>query len=81
MILLNYPIKNKDRLKFRKFIKKKLWTKKGNNIVSLGDILNYKIIIKNNDKEDYINDLIINENISEFVKYETRYGNKDIISI
>ena len=72
--------KTKDRLKFRKLYIEKTVNKFNNNIVLLGDILNYTIIIKNNHKEDYTNDLIINENISEFVQYKTHYENKDKIS-
>ena len=46
----------------------------------LGDILDYKIIIKNISKKDYKNDLIVMENLSQFITYEILYENKEIKS-
>ena len=54
--------------------------KKTDNIVSLGDILNYKLVIINYSKKDYTDDLIIKENISEFVEFITHYESKNVIS-
>ena len=51
-----------------------------NNIVELNDILNYKIIIKNLGKQDYLYDLIVTENLSEYVTYIAQQENKTIIS-
>ena len=72
--------KNIDRIKFKHLYIEKIVNKYANNIVEIGDILNYKIIIKNNWKNDYEYDLIVTENISEFVIYEIHYENKDNIS-
>ena len=49
-------------------------------IVEIGDILAYSIIIKNGGDLDYNQDLIIIENISQYVTYEAHYENKTIIS-
>ena len=48
--------------------------------MELGDVLNYKIIIKNRSKKDYEEDLIVTEFLSEYVEYESHYENKEIIS-
>ena len=44
--------------------------------MSIGDILNYKLIIKNYSKKDYIYDLVIKEYIPEFVEFESHYESK-----
>ena len=69
-----------DRLKFKRLYIEKLVDKNNNNIVELGDVLNYKIIIKNRSKKDYEEDLIVTEFLSEYVEYESHYENKEIIS-
>ena len=69
-----------DRLKFKLLYIEKLVDKNNNNIVELGDVLNYKIIIKNRSKKDYEEDLIVTEFLSEYVEYESHYENKEIIS-
>ena len=51
-----------------------------NNIVEIGDILNYTIIIKNKSEKNYSNDLIIIENLSPFVTF-LEYNKNDIIQI
>lgn len=51
-----------------------------NNIVELNDILNYKIIINNYGKQDYLDDLIVTENLSEFVTFIEHRENKADIS-
>ena len=69
-----------DRLKFKRLYSEQLIDKNKNNIVELGDVLNYKIIIKNRSKKDYEEDLIVTEFLSEYVEYESHYENKEIIS-
>ena len=69
-----------DRLKFKRLYIEKLVDKNNNNIVELGDVLNYKIIIKNRSKKYYEEDLIVTEFLSEYVEYESHYENKEIIS-
>jgi hypothetical protein len=72
--------KNLDRLKFKHLYIEKTVNKKIDNIVSLGDVLNYKLIIINYSKKDYTDDLIIKERIPEFVEFQSHYENKDIVS-
>ena len=71
--------KNIDRYKFKHLFIEKTVNKGNNNIVTIGDILNYKLIIKNYSKKDYIYDLIIKEYIPEFVDFESHYENKNNI--
>ena len=71
--------KNNDRRKFKHLFIEKLVNINNNNIVELGDILIYKIIIKNLSKNKYNNKLFVTENLSKFVTYETHYENKDNI--
>ena len=72
--------KNLDRLKFKHLYIEKTVNKKTDNIVSLGDILNYKLVIINYSKKDYTDDLIIKENIPEFDEFITHYESKNVIS-
>ena len=69
--------KNKDRSKFKRLFIEKTADKK---IVEKGNNLTYKIIIKNRGKEDYNEDLIVREKLSEFVTYNSHNVNKDIIN-
>ena len=78
--IINLSDKNIDRSqRFRHLYIEKIVNKNNNNIVEIGDILNYKIIIKNNYKQDYNYDLIITENLSKYVTYDIHYENKEII--
>ena len=70
--------KNKDRLKFKHLYIEKTVNKHIDNIVLLGDVLNYKLIIINYSKNDYKDDLIIKENIPEFVEFASHYETKDV---
>lgn len=72
--------RSKDRIKFKRLYIEKLVNKNNNNIVELGDILDYKIIIHNRSKKDYVEDLIVTEFLSEFVTYESHYENTEIKS-
>ena len=72
--------KNYDRIKFKHLYIEKTLNKKNNNIVLLGDVLNYKLTIINYSKEDYIYDLIIQENIPEFVEFKSHNENKIDVS-
>ena len=83
-ILNNQPIilpdKTLDRLnKFSHIYIEKTINKINNNIVEIGDILNYRIIIRNMGKKDY-NEIIVTEYISNYVKFENRYENRTDIS-
>ena len=77
--IIKLPNKNIDRMHFKHLYIAKIVNKNNNNIVELGDILNYKIIIKNLSKKDYDNDLIVNEYLSQYVNYEIHYESKNII--
>ena len=70
--------KNLYRIKFRHLYIEKLVNKKNFNIVEIGDILIYHIIVKNNWTEKYEEDLIVTENYSEFVTFQKNYENKNI---
>ena len=70
--------KNLDRLKFKHLYIEKTCNKHNNNIVILGSFIIYKIIIKNNYKNDYNDDLIVIENLSKFVTFHSSYQNKAI---
>jgi hypothetical protein len=72
--------KNIDRYKYPHLFIEKTVNKINNNIVVKGDILNYKLIIKNFSKKDYIYELIVKEYISELVEFESHYENKNDIS-
>ena len=76
--IIKLPNRNKDRIKFKHLYIEKI-VNINNNIVELGDILIYKIIIKNLSKDKYKNDLIVTENLSQFVEFETNYENKENI--
>ena len=53
--------------------------KKNSNIVEIGDILIYHIIVKNNFTEKYKEDIIVTEKYSEFVTFQTNYEyNKNV---
>ena len=79
--IINLTDKDIDRTKkFKRLYIEKIVNKYDRNTVILGDILNYKIIIRNMWKYDYNYDLIVTENISEFVTYESHIENKSVIS-
>ena len=69
-----------DRYKYPHSFIEKTVNKINNNIVIKGDILNYKLIIKNYSKKDYIYELIVKEYISELVEFESHHENKNDIS-
>ena len=58
----------------------KIVDKNTGSIVEIGDFLTYSIIVKNCGKEDYKEDLIVSENLSQFVNYEKYYSNSSGIS-
>ena len=76
---INLSNKNIDRIKFKYLYIEKLVNAKHNNIVEIGDILIYKIIIKNLSKKDYTNYLIVKEYLSKYVTFESNnIQNEDI---
>ena len=78
--LISLSEKNLARLKFSHLYIEKTVNKINDNIVNIGDILSYKILLRNKGKKNYSNDLIIIENLSKFVSYESYYTNKMAVS-
>lgn len=79
--IINLSDKYLDKIKkFNHIYIEKIVDKSNNNIVELGDTLNYQIIIKNPGKTDYKDDIIITENLSEFVTYLSYTKNETIKS-
>ena len=71
---------NLDRIKFNHIYIQKTVNAHNNNIVQLGDILNYKIVIKNMGSKIYANNLIVTEILSEYVTFLDHYENEIVIS-
>ena len=71
--------KNKDRAKYKHLFIEKTVDKNHNNIVELGESLTYKIIIKNNYKEKYNDELIVTEYLSEFVTFKYHKQSKKVL--
>ena len=65
--------KTKDRLKFDRLYIEKTVDKHNDDTVNVGDILEYKIVVKNNSNNEYTNDLIVTEDISDYVDYNDEY--------
>ena len=78
--IIHLSNKNIDRCKFKHLYIEKLVNVKNNNIVEIGDIIIYKIIIKNLNKNDYNDELIIKEFLSKYVTFESYNEHKDNIS-
>ena len=79
--IIHLPKKNLDRInKFRHLYIEKIVDKFNEAIVEIGDILVYKIIIKNKSDKDYKYDLIINESLSQYVTYESHSETKKNVS-
>ena len=74
------PKRNEDRVKFSHLYIEKIVNKFNGCIVQFGEILAYTIIIKNEGDKDYIDDLLITENLSEYVTFESHYETKEIKS-
>ena len=51
-----------------------------NAVVEVGDILNYRITIRNSGDKDYNDDIIVTEIISQYVEYQEHSENRKIIS-
>ena len=58
-----------DRLKFSKLYIEKTVDAHADDIVEEGEKLQYSIVVKNNSNIDYDDDIIIEEDISEYVEY------------
>ena len=71
---------NLDRINFKHIYIQKTVNSHNNNIVQLGDILNYKIIIKNMGSKMYTNNLIVTETLSKYVTFLDHYENEIVIS-
>ena len=78
--IISLSKKNLDRImKFKRIYIEKTVNAINNNIVEKGDILNYKIIIKNCGDKMYKKDLIIIENLSPYVTYLDHSENNNLI--
>ena len=71
---------NLDRIKFNHIYIQKTVNAHNNNIVQFGDILNYKIVIKNMGSKMYTNNIIVTEILSEYVTFLDHYENEVVIS-
>ena len=71
---------NLDRIKFNHIYIQKTVNSHNNNIVQRGDILNYKIVIKNMGSKMYTHNLIVTENLSKYVTFLDHYENGVVIS-
>ena len=79
--IIELPKKNIDRIyKFNHLYIEKIVNKFNEGIVEIGDILIYKIIIRHEGEKEYNYDLIVTENLSPYVTYETHYETKMILS-
>jgi len=73
--------KNIDRYKkFNHLYIEKTVNANNNNIVELKDILNYKIVIKNNGNKKYKYNLIVYENLPKYVTFLDHQENNAILS-
>ena len=71
---------NLDRIKFKHLYIEKLVNKNTGSVVGIGDFLTYTIIIQNYGKENYKEDLFVEENLSQFVSFEIYYSNDTSIN-
>ena len=71
---------NLDRVKYSHIYIEKTVSAHNNNIVQLGDILNYKIIIKNMGSKMYSHNLIVTETLSKYVTFLDHNENEVVIS-
>ena len=74
--LIELPKRNLDRIKFHHIYIEKTLNKCNGGFVDIGEILIYKIVIKNNGEKDYVYDVIVIENLSKYVTYEAHYETK-----
>ena len=75
------PMKNLDKVtKYNHIYIEKTVNAINDNIVEIGDILNYTIIIKNNAEKPYKKDLVVTENLSPFVTFLEHNENNKIQS-
>ena len=74
--LIELPKRNLDRIKYHHLYIEKTLNKGNGGFVDNGEILIYKIIIKNKGEKNYTNDLIVTENLCEYVTYENHYETK-----
>ena len=61
----------KDRTKYSRVYIEKTVDKHNDDVVNSGDELTYKIFIKNNSEKDYTEDILITEDISDYVTYKS----------
>ena len=78
---INLNDKNLDRKDFSHLYIEKTVDKFNGNIVEIGETLVYKIIVKNKAlKLNYTRDLVIVENLSEFVEFQRNYTSNTVKS-
>jgi len=78
--IINLSDKTKSRSKFSKLYIEKTVDVHTDDVVQPNDILTYKIVIRNNSEKNYTEDLIVTENLSEYITYKSYTTSKSIIS-
>ena len=78
--IIDFSNKTKARLKYSKLYIEKTVDLHADDIVETNDELTYKIIIKNNSGKNYTDDIIVTENISDYVTYKDYEVSKNNIS-
>ena len=69
--------KSKERLKHNRIYIEKTVDVHTDDVVVANDELTYTILIKNNSNKNYIDDIVVTENISDYVKYKKYETNKE----
>jgi len=72
--LVTLSPKSSDRIKYKKLYIEKTVDAHNDDVVSVDDKLTYKILIRNNSDENYSDDLIVTEDLSEYVTYTNEYN-------
>ena len=65
--------KTNDRIKYPRLFIEKTVNKHNDNVVSVKDELTYTIVIKNKSINSYSNEIVVTENISDYVDYTNSY--------
>ncbi|MBQ7739787.1 MAG: hypothetical protein IJT65_00940, partial [Eubacterium sp.] len=68
--IISLPNKTKDRLKYNKLYIEKTVDAHTDDIVEANDDITYTIVVKNNSEKKYTENIIVTENISDYVTYK-----------
>ena len=79
--VIEYSDGVKSRMNYSKLYIEKTIDKRDHNTVSENDELTYQIIIKNGSNQRYAEDLIVTENLSEFVDYLSAASSEEGLSV